>query len=76
MLNLPNDLYSEQQAADYLHFLYEKGLIYHPEEDATEIIWDGEIVPTKEQQIKMNELMDEVWAFIEDPCGVVLSLIL
>ena len=68
-------IHREDQAKDFLDKLYEDGLMYHPEDDAHDIITnEGELFTADEADL-LNERMDEVWGILDDPCEYVLKLI-
>ena len=65
----------EEQAKEFLDRLYKDGLMYHPEDDAHDIITnEGELFTADEADL-LNERMDEVWGILDDPCEYVLKLI-
>ena len=68
-------IHREDQAKGFLDKLYEDGLMYHPEDDAHEIITnEGELFTADEADL-LNERMDEIWGILDDPCEYVLKLI-
>ena len=68
-------IHGEKQAKEFLDKLYEDGLMYHPEDDAHEILTnEGELFTADEADL-LNERMDEVWGILDDPCEYVLKLI-
>jgi len=68
-------IHRENQAKKFLDKLYEDGLMYHPEDDAHEIITnEGELFTADEADL-LNERMDEVFGILDDPCEYVLKLI-
>ena len=68
-------IHREDQAKDFLDKLYEDGLMYHPEDDAHDIITnEGELFSADEADL-LNERMDEIWGILDDPCEYVLELI-
>ena len=68
-------IHRENQAKKFLDKLYEDGLMYHPEDDAHEILTDnGELFSADEADL-LNERMDEIWGILDDPCEYVLKLI-
>lgn len=59
---LPNYISTLDEAKVYLEELCKNGEAYHPDDDATQIVWDKGIKePTMDEAIKMNSLMDQVW---------------
>jgi len=68
-------IHREDQAKEFLDKLYEDGFMYHPEDDAHDIINDkGELFTADEANL-LNERMDEIWEILDDPCEYVLELI-
>ena len=68
-------IHREDQAKGFLDKLYEDGLMYHPEDDAHEIITnEGELFTADEADL-LNERMNEIWGILDDPCEYVLKLI-
>jgi hypothetical protein len=68
-------IHNEYSAKEFLDKLYKDGLMYHPEDDAHEIITnEGELFTADEADL-LNERMDEVWRILDDPCEYVLELI-
>ena len=65
----------ENQAKEFLDKLYEDGLLYHPEDDAHEIITNEGMLFTADEADLLNERMDEIWGILDDPCEYVLKLI-
>tara|TARA_R100001594_G_C3943686_1_gene241285 strand:- start:428 stop:706 length:279 start_codon:yes stop_codon:yes gene_type:complete len=65
----------ENQAKEFLDKLYKDGLMYHPEDDAHDIITnEGELFTADEADL-LNERMNEVFGVLDDPCKYVLELI-
>lgn len=68
--NLDRTILSPEDAKAYLRELYDNEEFYHPEDDAGSClgvdISPGEVV-------KLNELMEQVYQFIEDPCEVFMD---
>ena len=64
-------IHREEQAKEFLDKLYEDGLMYHPEDDAHDIITnEGELFTADEADL-LNERMDEIWGILDDPCEYV-----
>ena len=62
---------TEEQAKSYLRSLYNNNEEYHPEDDATDILWsmNPEDKPTGVEMIQMNKLMDMIYGLPNfDPC--------
>jgi len=68
-------IHGENQAKEFLDRLYKDGLMYHPEDDAHEIITNEGMLFTADEADLLNERMDEVWGILDDPCEYVLKLI-
>jgi hypothetical protein len=57
--NLPEQIDSVQEAKDFLKEMVENGEIYHPKEDAFDIVWKSP-PPTEDQMILLNKLMFDI----------------
>ena len=68
-------IHGEDQAKEFLDRLYKDGLMYHPEDDAHEIITNEGMLFTADEADLLNERMDEIWGILDDPCEYVLELI-
>ena len=68
-------IHGEDQAKEFLDRLYKDGLMYHPEDDAHEIITNEGMLFTADVADLLNERMDEIWGILDDPCEYVLELI-
>ena len=68
-------IHGENQAKEFLDRLYKDGLMYHPEDDAHEIITNEGMLFTADEADLLNERMDEIWGILDDPCEYVLELI-
>lgn len=69
-------IHREDQAIEFLNRLYKDGLMYHPEDDAFDIVDENdEKFFTHEEAWLLNERMDEVFKVMDDPCDHVLKLI-
>ena len=68
-------IHREDQAKEFLDKLYEDGLMYHPEDDAHDIITNEGMLFTADEADLLNERMDEIWGILDDPCEHVLELI-
>lgn len=63
-------------AQKFLHQLNADNLIFHPSDDAEDIIdLSGNYIFTPEEADKVNARMDEVWHHMEDPCKYILDAI-
>ena len=68
-------IHGENQAKEFLNRLYKDGFMYHPEDDAHEIITNEGMLFTADEADLLNERMDEIWGILDDPCEYVLELI-
>ena len=68
-------IHREDQAKGFLNKLYKDGFMYHPEDDAHDIITENGELFTADEADLLNERMDEVWGVLDNPCGYVLELI-
>ena len=68
-------IHREDQAKKFLDKLYEDGLMYHPEDDAHDIITNEGMLFTADEADLLNERMNEVFGVLDDPCKHVLELI-
>jgi hypothetical protein len=69
-----------QEAIKLLAWLSTENLLYHPEDDANDILVkesDGNLVNlfTKEQGDLLNTRMDEVFEHMDDPCQWIMDTI-
>lgn len=64
---LPESITTVDEAKAFIKELYDNGEAFHPEDDATDIIWDlpSNQVPTLEECVKLNELMTAIYALPE-----------
>ena len=62
------------QAAKFLLQLNADNLIFHPEDDpATIIDLQGNYIFTSIEAEAINDRMEEVWLYMEDPCEFILN---
>lgn len=67
---------STTDAQKFLHLLSADDLIFHPSDDAEDIIdLSGDCIFTLEEAEHVNQRMDEVWEHMEDPCKYILDAI-
>lgn len=68
---------SIESAHAYLRQLYEAGRLYHPDDNAEEIIAAASDQPlfTPEEAVTANAQMALVFKYDPDPCGFCLTLI-
>lgn len=82
---LPDSIKTVEEAKAFLTALHSNSEAFHPEDDAHDILWDLENVPTYEECEQLNKLMDDIYnlpgndgkhdnsiAFC--PCGFLLDL--
>ncbi len=70
---LPNGIQSEEDAKTFLLELGKNDEIYHPEDDAHDIIW-GTAQVSEEECDKLNDLMQEIYKLGSfDPCGFIID---
>lgn len=79
-MKFPEKIVNSKEAIEYLDMLYTADLAYHPEDSASNIIHknkDDEWVPLFSPDIveHLDDLMDQVWDHVEDPCEYLLLLI-
>ena len=63
------------EARDFLTYLHEQGLSYHPEDQASDCI--GHLVTAQEAEeieARMEEVYIQAWPEGEDPCSHILNL--
>lgn len=74
---LPTEIKSIDEAKKFLSDLYVNGEVYHPEDDAHDIVWNflpESDVPTGEECDRLNKLMGQVYGIGLDPCEFVNEL--
>lgn len=75
---LPDQINNIEDAKKYLSELYNNGESYHPDDDASDILFEGDECVDSYTAIKMNALMDRIYFLAKntdfDPCGYILSL--
>lgn len=67
---LPARINNQSQAESFLMNLIHNNEIYHPEDDAHDIIWHTTIEPSPKEKDHLNSLMDQVYQNCPDfdPC--------
>lgn len=73
--NLDRTITSTGEAKAFLSDLIRNDEVYHPEDDAHDIIWETTTV-TPEECDKLNSLMEQVYEFFSedfDPCGYIID---
>jgi hypothetical protein len=66
---------SLEEAREFLTYLHEQGLSYHPDDQASDCI--GHLVTPQEAEeieARMEEVHDQAWPEGEDPCSHILNL--
>ena len=81
---LPASIAKVNQAKQLLTNLHTNGESYHPEDDATDIVWTDCKSPTPQECVRLNKLMKDIYDLPEnkaaypklsfDPCVFLLSL--
>ncbi len=81
--NLPNGIGTIDQAKAFLTELHRNGESFHPEDDATDILWTCD-EPTLAEQESLNALMHDIYHLpgndgshvnmVFDPCEFLLEL--
>lgn len=61
---LPTTITTIEEAEAFLTDLYNNGESYHPEDDAHDIVWSGDIFgfPSRDDAMQLNELMHQIYA--------------
>ena len=73
-MNYATPITSAAEAEGFLFQLYQLGLSFHPEDDAHDVVNAQGRIFTPVQADLINQRMEEVHAFMADPCGYVLNL--
>lgn len=78
MKYIHDPIISEDQAKRFLENLNKDHYLFHPEDDAADIIYfsTGEPVFTEIEARLINQRLEEVYTFLEDPCEYILNHIL
>lgn len=63
--NLPQNIFTEEQAKILLSELYENGESFHTEDNAHKIEWECEFPPNKNECDQLNFLMDQIFELRE-----------
>lgn len=81
---LPQAIETIEQAKAFLTDLYNNNEIYHPEDDAHDIVWET-VNPTEQEREQLNKLMEDIYNLDGnngnhykpkfDPCDFLLTLI-
>jgi len=71
---LPAEIKTIEAAQFFLTELLENEELFHPEHDAHDIVWTGEI-PSSSERDQLNKLMDDIYQLEDfDPCGFLIKL--
>lgn len=73
---LPEKIETEEQAKAFLQELINNGEIYHPEDQAEDIIFNlpFDQMPSVEDCMQLNVLMDQIYALDTfDPCEFIIE---
>ena len=75
MNNFTKKINSEQDAKDFLIFLNETDRTFHPEDDPRDVIelYTGLNTFTEEQCIHLDNRIQEIYRFLEDPCEYIID---
>jgi hypothetical protein len=64
---------TEDDSKNFIHSLHKDGLLFHPEDDAHDIKdHKGEYLFTDEEAFELNNRLEEVYDYIEDPCEYII----
>lgn len=67
--SLPDSIATVETAKEFLKNLKENGELFHPDDNAHDIIWSCE-PPTYEECERLNKLMGEIYSFV-DVCELI-----
>lgn len=76
--NLFQPITNVTEAKAYLTELFNNDESFHPEDDATDIIWEGDIAPTEEEINLLNSNHEKIYEFESAefcPCGFLCELL-
>ena len=77
--NLPKEIRSVEHAKAFLTELFGNDEGFHPEDDATDLIWSipAEQIPTMDECKQLNKLMDDIYDLGGfDPCEYILCYLI
>jgi len=64
---------TEDDSINFIHSLHKDEILFHPEDDANDIIdRDGKRLFTEEEAFELNNRLDEVYQYMNDPCEYIL----
>lgn len=82
-IQLPLAIKSREEAVAYLTMLHETGYAYHPDDPVYDGTPEGGVIwslkpkdewPNEEEQHHMDELMEQVFEYEDDPCAILCDL--
>jgi hypothetical protein len=65
---------SESDAQGFFFCLYQDGLLFHPEDDPSDVVNSGNPIFTDLEAQEIRQRLDEAFEFMNDPCEFALSL--
>lgn len=71
--NLDRTISNTEDAQAFLQDLMNNGEIWHPDDNAHDVIWMIKEPPTHTEMDKLNELMHDVHKYINDPPQYVID---
>jgi hypothetical protein len=70
---IPNKIETIQEAESFLLALIKNDEVYHPEDDAHDIIWSIPEPPTEEECDRLNRAMEQIYELPGfDPCEFII----
>jgi hypothetical protein len=72
---LPQAITTVQEAEAFLQDLIDNNEVYHPEDDAHDIIWNDCTASSSEECDQLNKLMDDIYNLEGDydPCAYIMD---
>jgi hypothetical protein len=72
---LPESINNQEEAKKFLSELHHNCEVYHPEDDAHDIIFATSFVG-REERSQLNKLMSDIYKNVPqfDPCGYIIDL--
>ena len=66
----------ESDAESFFFCLYQDGLLFHPEDNPSEVInsRSGHLLFTDQEAVALRERIEEAYSVMDDPCEFILSL--
>lgn len=72
--HLPESIQTVCQAEQFLRELNNNSEVFHPEDNAHDIVWQS-APPTPDEADRLNRLMDDIYELSNfDPCEYLLTL--